>query len=93
MFGLGPHTRPAYKNSREEPFELPTFELRVDTDGCQRSSIDLKLRFDTDALCGRLGLDGLFWFYSGCCLAFAIFAVVWVPETQGKSVEDILKAM
>ncbi len=45
------------------------------------------------ALHVRLGLDGLFWFYSGCCLAFAIFAVVWVPETQGKSVEDILKAM
>ena len=45
------------------------------------------------ALRVRLGLDGLFWFYSGCCLAFAIFAVVWVPETQGKSVEDILKAM
>lgn len=42
---------------------------------------------------GWLGLDGLFWFYSVCCLACAAFTVTFVPETKGKSADDILRAI
>lgn len=36
-----------------------------------------------------LGMDGTFWFFGTCC--FAAVAYVWysVPETKGKSLEDI----
>lgn len=40
-----------------------------------------------------LGLDGLFWFYSCWCVLFAVFTVCFVPETKGKSADDILRAM
>ena len=40
-----------------------------------------------------LGSDGLFWFYSACCLVCALFTMVFVPETKGKSTEEILRAI
>jgi MFS family permease len=42
---------------------------------------------------GWLGLDGLFWFYAVCCLGCAVFTMVFVPETKGKSADDILRAI
>merc|ERR1712179_671681 len=36
-----------------------------------------------------LNASGTFWFYATNCLVGAVFTVVVVPETKGKSVEEI----
>ncbi len=36
-----------------------------------------------------IGYPGTFWLFGGVCLASMIFTVLCVPETQGKSLEDI----
>lgn len=40
-------------------------------------------------LSGKYGDGAVFWFYSGCCLAAVVFTLVFVPETKGKSLEEI----
>jgi len=35
------------------------------------------------------GADGAFWFFGGICLLGLVFIIFCVPETQGKSLEDI----
>ena len=51
------------------------------------SSIVL-IKFVPD-LIESLGLDGMFWLFSGIGLFSTIFAYICVPETFGKSLEDI----
>jgi hypothetical protein len=36
-----------------------------------------------------LGASGTFWVYAGICLAGLIFILVKLPETKGKSLEEI----
>ncbi|XP_050524306.1 facilitated trehalose transporter Tret1-like isoform X2 [Daktulosphaira vitifoliae] len=36
-----------------------------------------------------LGADGAFWLFGGICLTGLVFIIFCVPETQGKSLEDI----
>ncbi|KAJ8920261.1 hypothetical protein NQ315_011922 [Exocentrus adspersus] len=36
-----------------------------------------------------LGRAGTFWFFAACCLTAAIFSVIMVPETKGKSFSEI----
>ncbi|KAK7603527.1 hypothetical protein V9T40_003526 [Parthenolecanium corni] len=36
-----------------------------------------------------IGAAGTFWLFAAVCLVSMVFVVVWVPETQGKSLEDI----
>jgi len=41
------------------------------------------------SLQSAFGMCGVFWLFGACCLASAIWAVRCVPETRGKSLEDI----
>ena len=36
-----------------------------------------------------LGMARTFWIYAGVCLAGALFIILWVPETKGKTLEQI----
>lgn len=36
-----------------------------------------------------MGASGTFWMYGSVCLLGTIFTAVWVPETRGKTVEEI----
>lgn len=36
-----------------------------------------------------IGAAGTYWLFAAICLMSMVFVVVWVPETQGKSLEDI----
>ncbi|GJQ67402.1 putative high-capacity facilitative transporter for trehalose [Trypoxylus dichotomus] len=38
-----------------------------------------------------IGLYGTFWFFGIVCFISIVFVLIWVPETQGKSLEDIEK--
>jgi len=38
-----------------------------------------------------LGNDGLYWVCGGICVLGSLFILVFVPETKGKSAEDIQK--
>lgn len=38
-----------------------------------------------------LGLHGCFWFFAACCVAGALFTLVCVLETKGKSLDYILR--
>lgn len=40
-----------------------------------------------------LGLYGLFFGFAVCCFCGAVFIVTVIPETKGKSVEDIMKLL
>ncbi|XP_023712857.1 facilitated trehalose transporter Tret1 isoform X3 [Cryptotermes secundus] len=46
----------------------------------------------TDLITG-LGSAITFWMFGGICLAGLFFVIFWVPETQGKSLEDIEKKL
>jgi len=41
------------------------------------------------SLQGVAGLDGTFWIFGACCIASVLFVLKFVPETKGKSLEDI----
>ena len=38
-----------------------------------------------------IGASGTFWLYAGVCLLGSIFTFIFVPETKGKSIEEIQK--
>jgi facilitated trehalose transporter len=40
-------------------------------------------------LSGKYGDGATFWLYSGFCLAAVIFTLLFIPETKGKSLEEI----
>lgn len=40
-----------------------------------------------------LGLSGCFWFFGCVCVVGLVFVVMFVPETQGKSLEEIERKM
>lgn len=40
-------------------------------------------------LSAKYGDGATFWFYSGFCLAAVIFTLIFIPETKGKSLEEI----
>ena len=40
-----------------------------------------------------LGAAGTFWLYGGICLAGGVFTMFYVPETKGKSLEQIEKEL
>lgn len=42
-----------------------------------------------DSLEAAIGQAGTYWLYSGCCLAGAFFVTLAVPETRGRSLQDI----
>lgn len=44
-----------------------------------------------DSLKAMLQTSGSFFLYGGCCLGGAVFAALFVPETKGKSSEEIMK--
>lgn len=46
------------------------------------------VRFFPDMLKG-LGKDGTFYFFTGCTLFSAIFVYFYLPETKGKTLEDM----
>ena len=37
----------------------------------------------------RLQLQGTYWFYAGCCFLGFVFVFILVPETKGKTLEEI----
>lgn len=51
------------------------------------------LTFTFPLLNSGLGAAGTFWLYGGICLAGGIFVITSVPETKGKSLEDIEKEL
>lgn len=48
----------------------------------------LETKFFNDMV-DAMGIAGTFWFYAGTCLVAAIFSIVWIPETKGKSFIEI----
>ena len=46
----------------------------------------------TDLILG-LGTHGTFWLFGVVCLTGLFFVIFWVPETQGKTLEDIEKKL
>ncbi len=40
-------------------------------------------------LCLKVGDSGAFWLYSAVCFAAIFLTLIFVPETKGKSLEDI----
>lgn len=46
------------------------------------------VRFFPDML-RNLGKDGTFYFFTGCTLFSAIFVYIWLPETKGKTLEEM----
>lgn len=40
-----------------------------------------------------LGLHGLFFGFAVCCFCGAVFIILAIPETKGKSIEDIMKIL
>lgn len=41
----------------------------------------------------RFGLYSVMWFFSCCCVAAATFVIFYVPETKGKSFEEITESL
>jgi len=40
-------------------------------------------------LTNMMGDSGTFWFYAGCCFVTILFTLVWIPETKGRTLQDI----
>jgi SP family sugar porter-like MFS transporter len=47
------------------------------------------LTFTFPMLSHRLGVAGTFWLYGAICLAGFLFVLLRVPETNGKTLEEI----
>lgn len=41
----------------------------------------------------KVGLYAVMWFFSCCCVAAALFVIFYVPETKGKSFEEITESL
>ncbi|XP_055595369.1 facilitated trehalose transporter Tret1-like [Uranotaenia lowii] len=41
----------------------------------------------------RFGLYPIMWFFSCCCIAAVLFVIFYVPETKGKSFEEITESL
>ena len=44
-------------------------------------------------LAETIGIYGAFWLFSGCCLFALAFYAICIPETKGKSIDDIQKSL
>jgi len=56
----------------------------------QFSNISFFLAVKSANVCQEtLGLDGLFWLFAGVAIFSIVFAYLFIPETFGKSLEDI----
>ena len=55
---------------------------------CHNISTIILTKFAPD-LQERLGLDGLLWVFSGIAIFSIVFCYLYVPETFGKTLEDI----
>lgn len=53
------------------------------------SAFTVALLFKT--MQGSIGNAGVFWLFGGCCVLALVFVVLVVPETKGKSLEEIHK--
>ena len=42
---------------------------------------------------GSLGTSGTFWIYSAICVAALVYFLRYLPETKGKSLEELEKEM
>ena len=52
----------------------------------------MKIRFDLDDIFFfLLGASGTFWMYGVICFLGGVFTLVFVPETKGKTIEEIQK--
>ena len=40
-------------------------------------------------LIGAVNASGTFWLYGGVCVLGTVYTVVWVPETRGKTIQQI----
>lgn len=45
------------------------------------------------SMVAALGEHGCYWFFSACCIAGTVFIVVAVPETKGRSLDDIQREL
>lgn len=36
-----------------------------------------------------IGIDGCFWFFAGICIFGFVYCLIFVPETKGKTLEEI----
>ena len=36
-----------------------------------------------------IGTSGTFWLYAGFCFVTLLYTLVWIPETRGRSLQDI----
>lgn len=44
-------------------------------------------------LLAAIDMHGCMWLFGGCCAAEAVFIAAWMPETKGRTWEEIRKAM
>lgn len=44
-------------------------------------------------LTATIGLDGTLFLFSGICLSGAIFVIIVMPETKGRSFDEIMKLL
>ncbi|XP_074608114.1 solute carrier family 2, facilitated glucose transporter member 8-like [Acropora palmata] len=42
------------------------------------------------SMSSNLGMQGTYWFYAGCCLFGFVFVFLLMPETKGKTLEEIV---
>ena len=42
-----------------------------------------------DSMADTLSIQGVYWFYAGCCFLGFIFVYLLMPETKGKTLEEI----
>merc|ERR1712080_433568 len=40
-------------------------------------------------LTNTMGDSGTFWLYAGFCFVTILYTLVWIPETKGRSLEDM----
>lgn len=68
-------------------------EWKAVVDGEKVRELKKKYTFSFPSLNASLGTSGTFWIYSGICLIGLIFFLRRLPETKGKSLEQIEKEL